>query len=75
MLHLVRKHRRRLLVYSDNKSPNELVVVAVTHVKKQSEDALTGEQLTELTKLYQQLRGQQEFDDYTRYLKDHAKIK
>ena len=55
--------------------PNELVVVAVTHVKKQSEDALTGEQLTELTKLYQQLRGQQEFDDYTRYLKDHAKIK
>jgi len=26
-------------------------------------------------KLYQQLRGQQEFDDYTRYLKSHAKIK
>ena len=25
--------------------------------------------------LYQQLRGQQEFDDYTRYLKEHAKIK
>ena len=55
--------------------PNELVVVAVTNVKKQPEDALTGEQLTELTKLYQQLRGQQEFDDYTRYLKNHAKIK
>lgn len=55
--------------------PNELVVVAVTNVKKQADDALTGEQLDELVKLYQQLRGQQEFDDYTRYLKDHAKIK
>ncbi|WP_180094532.1 MULTISPECIES: SurA N-terminal domain-containing protein [unclassified Acinetobacter] len=55
--------------------PNELVVVAVTAVNKQSDSALTGEQLDELKKLYQQLRGQQEFDDYTRYLKDHAKIK
>jgi len=50
-------------------------VVAVTAVNKQSDAALTGEQLDELKKLYQQLRGQQEFDDYTRYLKDHAKIK
>ncbi|AYA04671.1 peptidylprolyl isomerase [Acinetobacter sp. WCHAc010034] len=55
--------------------PNELVVVAVTGVNKTTSNALTGDQLNELSKLYQQLRGQQEFDDYTRYLKEHAKIK
>ncbi len=55
--------------------PNELVVVAVTNVNKNVASALPAEQMAELQKLYQQLRGQQEFDDYTRYLKAHAKIK
>jgi len=55
--------------------PNELVVVAVSEVKKNPIDVLSAEQRSELVKLYQQLRGQQEFDDYTRYLKSHAKIK
>ncbi len=55
--------------------PNELVVVAVTSVNKTTSSALTDDQLAELSKLYQQLRGQQEFDDYTRYLKEQAKIK
>lgn len=60
---------------STAKLSNELVVVAVTNVNKTSSNALTDEQLGELTQLYQQLRGQQELDDYTRYLKEHAKIK
>ncbi len=55
--------------------PNELVVVAVSEVKKNPIDVLSEEQRTELAKLYAQLRGQQEFDDYTRYLKSQAKIK
>ncbi|NNH87710.1 SurA N-terminal domain-containing protein [Acinetobacter terrae] len=55
--------------------PNELVVVAVSNVNKTTSNALTDEQLNELSKLYQQLRGQQELDDYTEYLKEHAKIK
>ena len=55
--------------------PNELVVVAVSEVKKNPVDILSAEQRSELVKLYQQLRGQQEFDDYTRYLKSQAKIK
>ena len=53
--------------------PNELVVVAVSNVNKTTANALTDEQLNELSKLYQQLRGQQELDDYTEYLKAHAK--
>jgi len=57
------------------KMPNELVVVAVSEVKKNPVDVLSAEQRSELVKLYQQLRGQQEFDDYTRYLKSQAKIK
>ncbi|TCB68395.1 SurA N-terminal domain-containing protein [Acinetobacter sp. ANC 4178] len=55
--------------------PNEFVVVAISNVNKTAASALTPEQLTELTKLYQQLRGQQELDDYTQYLKSQAKIK
>jgi peptidyl-prolyl cis-trans isomerase D len=55
--------------------PNEMVVVAVSDVNTTSANALTDEQLKELSKLYQQLRGQQELDDYTRYLKQQAKIK
>ena len=55
--------------------PNELVVVAVSNVNKTTANALTDDQLNELSKLYQQLRGQQELDDYTQYLKSHAKIK
>ena len=54
---------------------NELVVVAVTDVNTTSANALNQEQLAELQKLYQQLRGQQELDDYTRYLNSKAKIK
>jgi peptidyl-prolyl cis-trans isomerase D len=55
--------------------PNEMVVVAVSDVNTTTANALTEEQLKELSKLYQQLRGQQELDDYTRYLKQQAKIK
>lgn len=55
--------------------PNEFVVVAISNVNKTAANALTPEQLTELAKLYQQLRGQQELDDYTQYLKSQAKIK
>ncbi len=55
--------------------PNELVVVAVSNVNKTAANRLAPEQLQELSKLYQQLRGQQELDDYTQYLKSHAKIK
>jgi peptidyl-prolyl cis-trans isomerase D len=57
------------------KLPNELVVVAVAEVNTTTANALNDAQLQELTKLYQQLRGQQELDDYTRYLKAKAKIK
>ncbi len=55
--------------------PNELVLVAVANVNKTTSNALTPEQLQELSKLYQQLRGQQELEDYTQYLKSKAKIK
>lgn len=55
--------------------PNELVVVAVTEVNKAAAESVSAEQLAELQKLYQQLRGQQELDDYTRYLQSHAKVK
>ncbi|PWB14757.1 peptidylprolyl isomerase [Acinetobacter sp. AM] len=55
--------------------PNEFVVVAISNVNKTAANALAPEQLTELAKLYQQLRGQQELDDYTQYLKSQAKIK
>ncbi|WOE40147.1 SurA N-terminal domain-containing protein [Acinetobacter chinensis] len=55
--------------------PGEMVVVAVSAVDKSAVDAIPAEQLQELTKLYQQLRGQQELDDYTQYLKAHAKLK
>jgi peptidyl-prolyl cis-trans isomerase D len=57
------------------KLPNELVVVAVSNVNANVASELPQEQLTELTKLYQQFRGQQILDDYTEYLKSHAKIK
>ncbi|TCB79464.1 SurA N-terminal domain-containing protein [Acinetobacter sp. ANC 4173] len=55
--------------------PNEFVVVAISNVNKTAANALAPEQLAELAKLYQQLRGQQELDDYTQYLKSQAKIK
>ncbi|MFK4050261.1 SurA N-terminal domain-containing protein [Acinetobacter venetianus] len=57
------------------KLPNELVIVAVSNVNANVASELPQEQLTELTKLYQQFRGQQILDDYTEYLKSHAKIK
>ena len=52
-----------------------MVVVAVANVIKPPVDTLTPEQVQELTKLYQQLRGQQLLDDYSQYLKSQAKIK
>lgn len=57
------------------KLPDELVVVAVSDVNSKAADALSPEQLQELGNLYQRFRGQQELDDYTQYLKSHAKIK
>lgn len=57
------------------KLPNELVIVAVSDVNTNVASELPQEQLTELTKLYQQFRGQQILEDYTEYLKSHAKIK
>ncbi|MFW1806386.1 SurA N-terminal domain-containing protein [Acinetobacter ursingii] len=57
------------------KLPDELVVVGVSNVNSTTANALTPEQLNELSKLYQQFRGQQELDDYTHYLKSKAKIK
>lgn len=55
--------------------PNELVIVAVAEVIKAPIDSLSPAQVQELTKLYQQLRGQQVLADYTEYLKSDAKIK
>lgn len=57
------------------KLPNELVIVAVSNVNTNAANELPPEQMTELTKLYQQFRGQQLLDDYTDYLKSQAKIK
>lgn len=54
--------------------PNELIVVAVSEVKN-NKDALPAEGMAQLIQLYQQLRAEQELDDYTRYLKSQAKIK
>ncbi|WP_445115945.1 SurA N-terminal domain-containing protein [Acinetobacter sp. WZC-1] len=55
--------------------PDEMLVVAVSEVTIPSVNELPPEQLQELTKLYQQLRGQQTLDDYSQYLKSQAKIK
>ena len=55
--------------------PNELVLVAVSNVNSTVASTLPAEQLTELSKLYQQFRGQQILEDYTEYLKAQAKIK
>lgn len=57
------------------KLPDELVVVGVSDINSKAADALNPEQLQELGNLYQRFRGQQELDDYTQYLKSHAKIK
>ena len=57
------------------KLPNELVIVAVSNVNTNAANDLPPEQITELTKLYQQFRGQQLLEDYTDYLKSQAKIK
>ncbi|MFC6052100.1 peptidylprolyl isomerase [Acinetobacter sp. Ac_877] len=54
---------------------NEMVVVAVSKVEDPLESALPEQQVQEVSKLYQQLRAQQELDAYTAYLKSKAKIK
>lgn len=55
--------------------PDEMVVVAVSKVVEPTADLLPAEQVQEVSKLYQQLRAQQELDAYTAYLKSQAKIK
>ena len=55
--------------------PNELIVVAVSGVNHDLAKALKPEELNGLKQAYMQLRGQQELDAYTQYLKSHAKIK
>ena len=55
--------------------PNELVVVAVSKVDHTIMNNLAPAELNQLKQLYQGHRGQQEFDDYSNYLKAHAKIK
>ncbi len=55
--------------------PNEMVVVAVSKVEDPLATGLPAEQVQEVSKLYQQLRAQQELDAYTAYLKSKAKIK
>ena len=57
------------------KLPNELVIVAVSNVNTSAANELPADQMAELTKLYQQFRGQQLLEDYTDYLKSQAKIK
>lgn len=55
--------------------PNEMVVVAVSKIEDPLATGLPAEQVQEVSKLYQQLRAQQELDAYTAYLKSKAKIK
>ena len=55
--------------------PNELIVVAVSDVNHNLAKDLKTEDLNGLKQAYGQLRGQQELDAYTQYLKSHAKIK
>lgn len=57
------------------KLPNELVIVAVSNANTSIASELPPEQMHELSKLYQQFRGQQILEDYTEYLKSKAKIK
>lgn len=57
------------------KLPDELVVVAVSNVKQTPIDALSPAEVQQLTQMYQKFRGDQMLDDYSRYLKTHAKIK
>ncbi|EXC52123.1 putative peptidyl-prolyl cis-trans isomerase [Acinetobacter baumannii 99063] len=55
--------------------PNELVVVAVSNVNSAAVNAMPADQLQQLKQLYRQSRGQQILEDYSEYLKSHAKIK
>ena len=55
--------------------PNELVVVAVSNVNSAAVNAMPADQLKQLQQLYRQSRGQQILEDYSEYLKSHAKIK
>ncbi len=52
-----------------------MVVVAVSKIEDPLATGLPAEQVQEVSKLYQQLRAQQELDAYTAYLKSKAKIK
>ncbi|ESK40956.1 hypothetical protein P256_00384 [Acinetobacter nectaris CIP 110549] len=55
--------------------PNELLVVAVSHVDQDAAKKLTPEQLQQVKQVYQQARGEQEMAAYVDYLKSNAKIK
>jgi len=55
--------------------PNELIVVAVSNVNHDFAKDLQPDELKGLQQTYAQLRGQQELEAYTQYLKSHAKIK
>ncbi|MEG0483471.1 MAG: peptidylprolyl isomerase, partial [Acinetobacter sp.] len=57
------------------KLPDELVVVAVSNVTKTPIDELSPAEVQQLTQMYQKFRGEQILDDYSRYLKSHAKLK
>jgi len=57
------------------KLPNELVVVAVSNVRKTPVEQISAAEIQQLTQMYQNFRGEQLLDDYSRYLKSHAKIK
>ncbi len=57
------------------KLPNELVVVAVSDVKHIEIDQMNPAEVQQLTQMYQKFRGEQMLDDYSHYLKNHAKIK
>jgi peptidyl-prolyl cis-trans isomerase D len=60
---------------STAKLPNELVVVAVSNVKKVDIAQMNPTEVQQLTQMYQKFRGEQLLDDYSRYLKSQAKIK
>ena len=57
------------------KLPDELVVVAVSSVKRTALEQMNPAEVQQLTQMYQKFRGEQLLDDYSRYLKSHAKIK
>ncbi|MCH4242681.1 SurA N-terminal domain-containing protein [Acinetobacter gerneri] len=54
---------------------NELIIVAVSNVKKNGLETLSSGIVENVRQQAQGLRGEQDLDDYLQYLKSHAKIK